>query len=88
MKIVNTHAIKFSLLLIAVISAFCFADFIPYTIRSFSYAISLTIKEVIVFLLPFIVFSIVFQSVSKLQGYNAIKVVFLLLGMVLLSNSA
>ncbi|KJV64445.1 dicarboxylate symporter family protein [Anaplasma phagocytophilum str. ApMUC09] len=88
MKIGNTHAIKFSLLLIAVISAFCFADFVPYTIRSFSYAISLTIKEVIVFLLPFIVFSIVFQSVSKLQGYNAIKVVFLLLGMVFLSNAA
>ncbi|ABD43522.1 cation:dicarboxylate symporter family transporter [Anaplasma phagocytophilum] len=45
-------------------------------------------SRLIVFLLPFIVFSIVFQSVSKLQGYNAIKVVFLLLGMVLLSNSA
>ena len=87
MNIGSKHALRFLTLLVSIFFAFVFADFLPYEIRSYSYAISLSIKETLVFLLPFIVFSIVFQSTSKLRGTNAIKVVLLLLTMIMLSNS-
>ncbi|MFV9838899.1 MAG: cation:dicarboxylase symporter family transporter [Aaplasma endosymbiont of Hyalomma asiaticum] len=87
MNIGSKHAIRFLTLLASIFSAFVFADFLPYEVRSYSYAVSLSIKETLVFTLPFIVFSIVFQSTSKLRGSNAVKVVLLLLTMVMLSNS-
>ncbi|MDB1135662.1 symporter, partial [Candidatus Anaplasma sp. TIGMIC] len=66
MKLRDPNVIpKFVVLLGAVVSAFFFADMIPYSVRSFSYAVSLAIKEILVFSLPFIVFSIVFRSVSN-----------------------
>ena len=87
MNVRSKHTLRFITLLVSIVSAFIFADFVPHEIRSYSYAISLLIKEILVFALPFIVFSIVFQSTSKLQGNNAIKVVLLLLSMIMLSNS-
>ncbi|ACZ49333.1 putative symporter [Anaplasma centrale str. Israel] len=84
----NKHSLRFGLLIALSLLAFTLADFIPYSIRSFSYAVSLSIKEVLVFLLPFIVFGIVFRSVSRLQSGNAAKIVGLLLIMVVLSNAA
>ncbi|MCU7611876.1 dicarboxylate/amino acid:cation symporter [Anaplasma capra] len=84
----NKHSMRFAFLVIVVLSAFSLADLVPYEIRSFSYAVSLSIKEVLVFSLPFLVFGIVFRSVSRLQSGNAAKTVVLLIAMVALSNSA
>ena len=84
----NKHSLRFGFLLVLSLLAFTFADFVPYGIRSFSYAVSLSIKEVLIFLLPFIVFGIVFQSVSRLQSGNAVKIVALLIALVILSNAA
>ncbi|MCU7612252.1 dicarboxylate/amino acid:cation symporter [Anaplasma capra] len=85
---VASQSLKLLLLLLALIGAFCFADIVPYTIRSLCYAASLSIKEVLVFTLPFVVFSVVFHSTSKLRDGSAIKTLILLLTMVTLSNSA
>ncbi|WP_169193191.1 cation:dicarboxylate symporter family transporter [Anaplasma platys] len=82
------HYARFAVLVAMVISAFCFADLLPYDIRSFSYGVSLAIREVVVFALPFVVFSIVFQSISRLQGAGAIKVVIALVTMIMLFNTA
>ncbi|WP_169193192.1 cation:dicarboxylate symporter family transporter [Anaplasma platys] len=88
MKTKILHTTKFIFLIAMVVAAFCFADLFPYSVRSFSYGVSLAIKEVLVFILPLIVFSIVFQSVSKLQGTNALKVILSLIALIMLSNSA
>ncbi|MDB1135663.1 cation:dicarboxylate symporter family transporter [Candidatus Anaplasma sp. TIGMIC] len=81
------HSIRFILLLLLVVSAFIFAEIVPLEIRSVAYAVSLSIKEVLVFLLPFIVFSVVFHSTSLMRGGSTIKTSALLLAMVFLSNS-
>lgn len=88
MKTKIIHSAKFIIIVALVVTAFCFANLFPYSVRSFSYGVSLAIKEVLVFILPFIVFSIVFQSVSKLQGVNAMKVILSLVALIMLSNSA
>lgn len=88
MKAKIIHSAQFVILIVMVISAFCFADLFPYSVRSFSYGVSLAIKEVLVFLLPLIVFGIVFQTVSKLQGTNAIKIILSLIALIMLSNTA
>ncbi|MGN7661077.1 MAG: cation:dicarboxylate symporter family transporter [Anaplasma sp.] len=79
--------LKLFLLLLMLVGAFCFADLVPYAAKSFCYAVSLSIKEVLVFVLPFVVFSIVFHSTSQLRGGSAIKTMSLLIVMVMLSNS-
>ncbi|MGN7678703.1 MAG: cation:dicarboxylate symporter family transporter [Anaplasma sp.] len=79
--------LKLLLLLLVLVGAFCFADLVPYAAKSFCYAVSLSIKEVLVFILPFVVFSIVFHSTSQLRGGSAIKTMSLLIIMVMLSNS-
>ena len=82
------NTIRFFILITVVIFAFCFAELIPYSIRSYSYAISLSIKEVMIFILPFVVFSIVLQSILKLYGNSAIQTVILLLLMIVISNTS
>ena len=81
------NTVRFLTLVTVVVFAFCFAELIPYSVRSYSYAISLSIKEVMIFILPFVVFSIVFQSVLKLYGNSAMKTVLLLLVMIVISNT-
>ncbi|WP_041651212.1 cation:dicarboxylate symporter family transporter [Anaplasma centrale] len=82
------QSLKLVLLLLVLVAAFCFADAVPYTVKSLCYAASLSIKEILVFVLPLVVFSIVFHSTSKLRGGGAMKTLLLLIAMVGLSNSA
>ncbi|WP_237696991.1 cation:dicarboxylate symporter family transporter [Anaplasma marginale] len=88
LRMVITQSLKLVLLLLVLVAAFCFADYVPYTLKSLCYAASLSIKEVLVFVLPLVVFSIVFHSTSKLRGDSAVKTLLLLISMVALSNSA
>ncbi|MGN7678704.1 MAG: cation:dicarboxylate symporter family transporter [Anaplasma sp.] len=83
----SKQSLRFAFLAATALLSFIFADLVPYDLRSFSYAVSLSIKEVLVFVLPFIVFSIVYRSVNRLQSSNAIKIVATLIVMVILLNA-
>ncbi|OIO58681.1 MAG: transporter [Verrucomicrobia bacterium CG_4_10_14_3_um_filter_43_23] len=54
-------------LAIIVIACFLFGDFITPTIKSFFYSISLTIKDLLIFVLPLIVFSYIFSCILSLK---------------------
>ena len=78
--------IKLPILLGAVMfMPFVTESWLSYDARSFFYALSLTIKSVLVFLLPFIVFSFVVASFIRL-GSNAWLFAVVLAAMVFLSN--
>jgi hypothetical protein len=60
-------------------------NLVPVEIKSSLYAISLSIKEALVFVLPFLIFSFLFSSMSTLKK-ESILFVLLLLPIVCLSN--
>lgn len=60
-------------------------QYIPVPIKAVSYALSLSMKSVLEFLLPFIIFSFVFSCLSNLQK-GALLFVFLLIICVFVSN--
>ncbi len=59
--------------------------FIPVALLSFFYALSLTIKSVIIFLLPAVIFMLLFKTTAGLSG-KATKIIFLLLLGICCSN--
>ncbi len=63
----------------------CLGSIIPLEFKSFSLALSLTIKSILIFILPFIIFSFLFSSLIS-QRNGAITFVVLLLTMVFCSN--
>lgn len=77
---------KMPFILLAIIIAAIFLDgFIPIQIKSFFYALSLSIKSVIIFLLPMIIFMLLFKTASQLAR-NATKMILLILAGVCISN--
>lgn len=62
-----------------------FGKFIDVNIKSQLYAISLLLKDVIVFILPIIIFSFVFNGILNLKN-ESIKVILILVPLVCLSN--
>jgi Na+/H+-dicarboxylate symporter len=67
------------------ISVLFFGDYIPVTLKSIFYAISVTLKEGLLFCLPFIIFSCLFHSLVSNQS-KALKFIFILLVSVCISN--
>jgi Na+/H+-dicarboxylate symporter len=63
----------------------CFYEYIPYSLQAFLYGISLSIKSLIIFLLPFIIFGLLFKAATNLASH-ATKIVSLILIMVCCSN--
>lgn len=62
-----------------------FGDYVPMEAKSIFYAISLTMKEVLLFVMPFIIFSYIFSCIVELENRVLLFVV-LLLALVCLSN--
>lgn len=80
------NKIKMPLFFLAIlILPLFFGSYIPLEVKSVSYAISLSIKSVLEFALPFIIFSFMFYCLSNLQK-GAVFFVFLLLLCVFVSN--
>ncbi len=73
------------ILLIIIVLLFFFSSQIPYAMQSHLYAISLLIKNLIVFLLPFIVFGLLFKTAVHFAN-RASKIIFFLLLAVVISN--
>lgn len=80
-KKIKIPAILFATLILPML----FGPQIPLEIKSFCYALSLSIKGVLEFVLPFIIFSFVFYCLSNLQK-GAVFFVFLLISCVFVSN--
>lgn len=59
--------------------------FIPHPLQSFLYGVSLSIKSLIIFLLPFIIFGLLFKAAVNL-AYHATKIILLILIGVCCSN--
>jgi Na+/H+-dicarboxylate symporter len=77
---------KMPFILMAVIFAIILSEpLMSPEVKSIIYAISLTIKSVIIFLLPFIIFGLLFKVAAGLAG-SASKIILLILGGVCLSN--
>jgi Na+/H+-dicarboxylate symporter len=74
------------LLLLGIITSIIALDsWIPLTVKSILYAISLSIKSIIIFLLPLIIFALLFKVAVKFAR-NATKVIALIFGSVIISN--
>ena len=61
-----------------ILAIICFGQFIPIKIYQVLYAISLSIKSIIIFLLPFIIFGLLFRTTINLV-HNATKIISLIL---------
>jgi hypothetical protein len=61
-----------------ILLAFCIDGLIPMELKSILYALSLSIKSTIIFLLPLIIFMLLFKTLAQLAG-NATKIVFFIL---------
>lgn len=80
------NKVKVPILLLALlISLMFYGSLVPVEVKSISYAISLSIKSILEFVLPFIIFSFVFYCLSNLQK-GAVFFVFLLITTVFVSN--
>lgn len=73
------------ILMVVIIAIIALDPFIPFEFKSIIYGVSLTIKSLIVFLLPFIIFGLLFKVASNLT-HNGTKVIVLILTGVCLSN--
>ena len=78
--------IKLPICLLAVLIFPLFlGPYISMEIKSVSYALSLSMKSILEFLLPFIIFSFIFSCLSNLEK-GAVFFVFLLISCVFISN--
>jgi Na+/H+-dicarboxylate symporter len=85
---INYKQILFSLpsqLIAIVIISFVFGDFVPEVLKAFFLSISLSIKSMLIFILPFIIFSFSFYSFARLKT-GLITYTVLLLSMMCVSN--
>lgn len=80
-KIFGMPLIFLSALLLAVL----FGEILPYFVKSLLYAFSLTIKECLIFVLPFVIFSLVYNAISRLGG-GAVKFIAMIVPLICCSN--
>lgn len=74
-------------LLTIIASVVFFGHLVPIEAKAFLYSVSLSIKEILLFTMPFIVFALIFSSINNLKQ-SAIKFILLLVIMIFLSNLA
>ncbi|MCQ2955883.1 MAG: dicarboxylate/amino acid:cation symporter [Opitutales bacterium] len=70
---------------VALVGSIVSEPILPYSIKSILYAISLAIKEGLIFCLPFVIFSLIITSIVRL-GAKALKSIVLILPLICLSN--
>ncbi len=73
------------LLLALVIVIVCLDSFMPLSVKSFLYSLSLSVKAMIIFVLPLIIFMLLFKTLSQLS-YKATKAILFILAGVCCSN--
>lgn len=73
------------LLIIMIVALILVDSLIPVSIKQILFAMSLTIKSGIIFILPIIIFSLIFQTMVSMSG-KATTVIAIILGAVMCSN--
>ena len=73
------------ILIILLISIFCFGNYIPLNFKSILYSISLTIQELLIFVVPFIILIFISRSIILLKNH-AIKLAFSFVLLIYISN--
>jgi len=73
------------ILIILLISIFCFGNYIPLNFKSTLYSISLTIQELLIFVVPFIIVIFISRSIILLKNH-AIKLAFSFILLIYISN--
>ena len=73
------------LMVLSFLIAINFGDDMPRNYQNFFYTFSLSIQSLIVFILPFIIFSFLFSCIGNLSS-GALRFVLLLLPMICISN--
>ncbi len=87
LKIPKMPRIGLSLRLLGMlVAALLLGQWIPVAFKAFLYAISLSLKEVLLFVLPVIIFSCLFSCLLGFQGGKALRFMISLFGIVCLSN--
>ncbi len=77
---------KMPIILLALIAFIIMVDrFIPVSLKSILYALSLSVKAVIIFILPILIFMLLFKTISQLSR-NATKLILLILAGICCSN--
>ena len=82
LKLMSSHSMR---LLFTIIFTFLVHGLIPLHTKKFYLSVSLSMKEILMFMIPLIIFSSVYSAFSKIRG-RAIYLVSLLLGAIILSN--
>ncbi len=86
MSKINLAELKLPLILVAeIILCLAFGDLIPTALKTAFYSISILLKEVLVTLLPFIIFAILFNSLGSLKK-GAFAFAALAFSLVIISN--
>jgi len=86
MSLIRGSKVKGPLILLVVLFfSLLFGRFVPVAFKALAYGVSLTIKEVLIFVLPVLIFSFVFSSMVNLQR-RAMQFVLLIVPLVCLSN--
>ncbi len=73
------------ILLAIILLCVLFEGWLPQSLKSSLFAVSLTIKSLIIFALPFVIFMLLFKTLAKLAS-NATKIILLVLALVCCSN--
>ncbi len=73
------------ILMLVIAIAGLLQQYIPIDVKSCIYGISLSIKAILIFLLPFLIFLLLFKTTSHLSK-GASKLLFMILGFVIVSN--
>jgi Na+/H+-dicarboxylate symporter len=71
--------------LFALLAAMFCENLLPYSIKSFFYAISLAIKECMIFVLPAVIFSLIHTSLGKI-GVKSLKFLIFIVPLICCSN--
>jgi Na+/H+-dicarboxylate symporter len=71
--------------LVLFVMALCFGQYVDLSLKRQLYALSLTLKDLIVFVLPILIFSFVFNGILQLKN-ESLKVILVLVPLVCLSN--
>ncbi len=81
-KLVASHPAR---LFLIIFLTFYFHNYLPIEVKQFFLSISLSLKELLMFMIPLIIFSSVYNAFSKIRG-KALYFVVLLISCVILSN--
>lgn len=69
----------------ALLFSILFGWMVPYLIKSYLYSLSLMIKECLIFVLPFVIFSLVYNAIGRLGG-GVVKFILLIVPLICCSN--